>query len=78
MNDAKTAYENFKIEHSRELTDEEKLEDSRQFQPFVGITPSITRIFELTEENVDEMKRLEKNVHDTYKAFVNEYMKSKK
>ena len=34
-------------------------------------------MFELTKDNVDEMRRLEQNMRNTYSAYVKEYMISK-
>jgi len=43
----------------------------------MGVDQSETRIFELTKDNVDEMRKLEQNMRDTHSAYVKEYMNSK-
>jgi hypothetical protein len=76
MLDAKEAYETFKTNNSRELTEEEK-RDEPQHPTFIGVEQSETRMFELTKENVEEMRKLEQNIRDTHSAYVKEYMNSK-
>jgi len=76
MLDAKEAYETFKTNNSRELTDEEKRNEP-QHPTFIGVEQSEARVFELTKDNVDEMRKLEQNMRDTHSAYVKEYMNSK-
>ena len=61
MLDAKEVYETFKTNNSRELTEEEKRNEP-QHPTFIGVEQSETRMFELTKDNVDEMRRLEQNM----------------
>ena len=76
MLDAKEAYETFKTNNSRELTEDEKRNEP-QHPTFIGVEQSETRMFELTKDNVDEMRKLEQNMRDTHSAYVKEYMNSK-
>ena len=76
MLDAKEAYETFKTNNSRELTEEEKRNEP-QYPTFIGVEQSEIRMFELTKDIVDEMRRLEQNMRDTHSAYVKEYMNSK-
>jgi len=76
MLDAKEAYETFKTNNSRELTDEEKRNEP-QHPTFIGVEQSEARVFELTKDNVDEMRKLEQNMRDTHSAYVKVYMNSK-
>jgi len=77
MLDAKEAYETFETNNSRELTEEEKRNEP-QYPTFgMGVEQSETRMFELTKENVDEMRKLEQNMRDTHSTYVKEYMNSK-
>lgn len=71
MVNARKAYEDFKINFSRELTEEE----SKDTDIFIGVK-STTRMFELKEKDFNEMKRLEKNMNNTYKSFIEEYRKN--
>ncbi len=76
MLDAIEVYKTFKTNNSRELTEDEKRNEP-QYPTFgMGVEQSETRMFELTKENVDEMKKLEQNMRDTHSAYVEEYMKS--
>lgn len=74
MFDAKEAYETFKTNNSRELTEEEKRNEP-QYSTFIGVEQSETMMFELTKENVDEMRILEQNMRDTHSAYVKQYKK---
>jgi hypothetical protein len=76
MLDAKEAYETFKTNNSRELTEEEKRNEP-QHPTFIGVEQSETRMFELTKENVEEMRKLQQNMRDTHSTYVMEYMNSK-
>lgn len=76
MLDAKEAYETFKTNNSRELTEEEKRNEP-QHPTFIGVEQSETRMLELTRENADEMMKLEQNMRDTHSAYIKEYMNSK-
>jgi len=77
MLNAKEAYETFKTNNSRELTEDEKRNEPKHPTFGMGVEQSETRMFELTKENVDEMRRLEQNMRDTHSAYVKEYMNSK-
>lgn len=76
MLDAKEAYETFKTNNSRELTEDEKRNEPHH-PIFIGVEQSETRMFELTMDSVDEMRKLEQNMRDTYSAYVKEYVNSK-
>ena len=76
MLDAKEAYETFKTNNSRELTEDEKRNEP-QHPIFIGVEQSETRMFELTKDKVDEMRKLEQKMQDTHSAYVKEYMNSK-
>lgn len=76
MLDAKEAYETFKTNNSIELTEDEKRNEP-QHPTFIGVEQSEIRMFELTKENVEEMRKLEQNMRDTDSAYVKEYMNSK-
>lgn len=76
MLDAKEAYETFITNNSRELTEEEKRNEP-QHPTFIGVEQSETRMFELTKENVEEMRKLQQNMRDTHSTYVMEYMNSK-
>jgi len=71
MLDAKEAYDTFKTNNSRELTEEEKRKES-QHLTFIGVKESETRVFELTKDNIDEMRKLEQNMRDTHSDYVSE------
>lgn len=73
MLDAKEAYEKFKTNNSRELTEEEKCNESHQ-AIFIGVEELEPRMFELTKDSLDEMKELEQNVQDTHSAYIKEYV----
>lgn len=73
MLDAKEAYRAFIKTNSRELTVEEK-HNEPQHPTFISVEQSERRMFELTKEIVDEMRRLEQNMRDTHSAYVKEYM----
>lgn len=78
MLDDEHAYETFKQTCSRELTPEER-QDNMKHPTFdsMHVIKSEPRMFELTKENSDEMKNLERNKSYTHKLFVDEYMKTK-
>lgn len=76
MLNAKEAYETFKINNSRELTKDEKSNEPQQ-PTFIGVEQSEMRMFELTKENIDEMRKLEQDMKNTYYIYVKEYMNSK-
>jgi hypothetical protein len=76
MLDAKEAYETFKTNNSRELTEDEKRNVSR-YPTFIGVEQSEPRMFKLTKDKVDEMRKLEQIMRDTHSAYVKEYMRSK-
>lgn len=76
MLDAKEAYETFKTNNSRELTEGEKRNEPQR-PTFIGAEQSVIRMFELTKDNVDEMRKLEQNMKDTHSAYVKQYMTSK-
>ena len=76
MLDTKETYETFKTNNSRELTEDEKVNEPQQ-PTFIGVEQSETRMFELTKDNVDEMRKLEQNMRDTHSVYVKEYMNSK-
>jgi hypothetical protein len=79
MLDARQSYESFKQENSRELTEEEKSNESQT--PSFGfdiIENSETRVFELTKDKLDEMKQLELIMKETHKNYVEYLMVSKK
>jgi hypothetical protein len=71
MLDAREAYETFKTNNSRELTEDEKRNEPHH--PTFGMVQSVSRMFELAKENVDEMGRLEQNMRDTHSTYVMEY-----
>jgi hypothetical protein len=71
MLDAKEAYDTFKTNNSRELTEEEKRKES-QHPTFISVKESETRVFELTKDNIDEMRKLEQNMRDTHSDYVSE------
>jgi hypothetical protein len=73
---AKEAYEAFKIKNSRELTPEEK-ENNSQNPQFGVMQQSETRVFELTRDQLYEMRKLEKKMNDTHSEYYKELMKSK-
>jgi hypothetical protein len=77
MLDAKEAYDTFKTNNSRVLTEEESNE--LQFPIFgMGVEQSETRMFELIKENFDEMRRLGQNMKDTHSVYVKKYMNNTK
>jgi hypothetical protein len=76
MLDAKEAYKTFKTNNSRELTEDEK-HNELQHLTLIGVEQSETLMFELTKDNIDEMRKLEQNMRDTHSAYVKEYMNSK-
>ena len=76
MLDAKEAYETFKTNNSRKLTEDEKRNEP-QHPTFIGVEQTETRMFELTKDNVNEMRKLEQNMRDTHSAYVKEYINSK-
>lgn len=75
MLDAREAYETFKINNSRELTECEKRNEP-QHPTFISVEQSEIRMFELTKEIVEQMSKLEENMRDTHSAYVKEYMNS--
>jgi hypothetical protein len=77
MLEAREAYETFKTNNSRELTEDEKRNEPQHTTFGMGVEQSETRMFELTKDNVDEMRKLEQNMRDTHSAYVKEYMNSK-
>ena len=77
MLDAREAYETFKTNNSRELTEDEKRNEPQHTTFGNGVEQSETRMFELTKDNVDEMRIIEQNMQDTHSAYVMEYMNSK-
>lgn len=78
MLNAREAYEIFKMNNSRELIEEEKCNEPQHSTFGMGVVKSETRMFELTKDNIDEMRRLEQNMRDTHSAYVNEYVNSKR
>jgi hypothetical protein len=76
MLDAKEAYETFKTNNSRELTEDEK-HNELQHPTLIGVEQSETLMFELTKDNIDEMRKLEQNMRGMHSAYVKEYMNSK-
>jgi hypothetical protein len=77
MLDARESYETFKTNNSRELTEDEKRNEPQHPTFGMGVEQSEMRIFELTKEHIDEMRKLEQNMRDTHSAYVKEYMDSK-
>jgi len=83
MLDARAAYQQFLDDHKRPMTEEEELEHGKgPFRNFEGeslgeqVSGSETFVVELkTLEDAREMKRVDEEVHETYKAFITEYKK---
>jgi hypothetical protein len=73
MLDAKKAYDIFKTNNSKELTEEEKRNES-QYPTFIGVEQSETRMFKLTKENIEKMRELEQNMQNTYFDYFEEYI----
>lgn len=83
MLEAKAAYQKFMDDHKRPMTAEEQLEHGKgPFRSFEGETlgdqvcgpETFVVEFKTTEEG-EEMKRLDNEVHETYRVFVNEFKK---
>lgn len=70
MLEARKAYEMFKVENSRDLTEEEKAFVPQNQTMFIGVEQTETRVLELKKEDLDKMKRLEQNMKDTHSAFI--------
>jgi hypothetical protein len=70
MVDALEAYELFKLNNSRELTEDEK-ENEPQYSTFSGDYAD-TQIMELTRDKTIELVRLEQNVRNACNAYVKE------
>lgn len=83
MLEARAAYQQFMDDHKRPMTPEEELEHGKgPFRSFEGetlgeqVSGPETFVVELkTVEEGKEMKRLDDEVHETYRVFVNEYKK---
>jgi len=73
---AKEAYKTFQTNNSRELTEDEKRVEP-QHPTFIGVEQSERRMFDLTNDNVVEMRKLEQNMRATHSDYVKEYMNSK-
>ena len=73
MVDALEAYELFKLNNSRELTEDEK-ENEPQYSTFSGDYVD-TQIMELTRDKTIELVRLEQNVRNTQSAYIKELKK---
>ena len=76
MLDAREEYKTFMQNNSRELTGDEKRNEP-QHPTFIGNEQSETRMFELTKENIDQMRILEQNMRDTHSKFLQAWIDSK-
>lgn len=77
MLNAKKTYDAFKTNNSRELTDEEKI-DQKKYPTFIGVNEEPQeepRMMELTKANLSEWRKLERQMIDTQKAYITEYQK---
>lgn len=78
MLNAKEAYDVFKTNNSRELTDEEKI-DQKKYPTFIGVNEEPQeepRMMELTKDNLSEWRKLERQMIDAQKAYITEYSNS--
>jgi hypothetical protein len=75
MINARLAYEDFQIQNSRELTEEEKLNEMEYptFGEFVEQSPS--RMFSVTVDNLNDFNELRKNMETTRVRYMEEYVK---
>ena len=65
MEDAKQAFNNFKINHSREMTDKEKQKSPNSKN---------TKIFELKKEFLAEYHKLEQAMREAHGEYVKEFI----